>query len=218
MLTFTYTARDPSNGKEISAEVQAESESAAAKLITEQGLSPTDIKLKAQSESFLKRFSNRVRTKDRILFSRQLSTLINAGLPITQSLRTVSEQTQSQPLKVIIGKIIADVEAGNSLADALSKHPKVFNEVFISLVAAGEASGTLDEALERIATQQEKDAAIISKVRGALVYPLIVVFVIIGVVIFMLTTVLPQVELLYEDLNQSIRLTPASWLAANVAR
>ncbi len=141
--------------------------------------------------------------------------MINAGLPLTQSLRTVSEQTQSKSLKIVINQVIGDVEGGKALADSLKTHPEVFNTVYVSLVAAGEASGTLDEALERIATQQEKDAEIVSKVRGALVYPAIVLVVIVGVIIFMLTTVLPQVEVLYEDLNQSLPFITAGMLAVS---
>lgn len=215
MLTYEYTATDSKSGKKIKAEVQAESESAAAKLLVKQGLSPLEIKVKGDSKGLFGGLKNRVRTKDKVLFSRQLSTLINAGLPLTQSLRTVSEQTQSKPLKIVINQVIGDVEGGKALADSLKAHPEVFNTVYVSLVAAGEASGTLDEALERIATQQEKDAEIVSKVRGALVYPAIVLVVIVGVIIFMLTTVLPQVEVLYEDLNQSLPFITAGMLAVS---
>ena len=129
-----------------------------------------------------------------MLFSRQLSTLINAGLPLVQSLRNVNDQTTSKPLKVIISEIITDVEAGNTLSAAMAKHPQVFNQVYISLIAAGEASGTLDKALERLAIQQEKDADIVSKVRGAMIYPVIVLVVMIAVVGFMVVKVLPQVK------------------------
>ncbi len=198
MLSYQYEARDPNTGQKIKAQVQAESEQAAAKLIRQSGYAPIDIKLMdgAAGNSFL----NKVRTKERIIFSRQLSTLINAGLPLVQSLRSVADQTTSKPLKVIIYKVIADVEAGSTLADAMAKHPKVFNQVYVSLVAAGEASGTLDTSLERISIQQEKDAEIMSKVRGAMVYPIIVLLVMMGVVTFMIVSVLPQVEQLYEGL------------------
>ncbi len=204
MLTFEYTAKDAKTGEHIKAEVQAESEQVAAKLITKQGLAPLSIKLKGQSTGLLAKFKNRVSTKDRILFSRQLSTLINAGLPLVQSLRTVVEQTDSKQLNLIVGQIISDVEAGNNFSKALSAHPAVFNQVYVSLVAAGESSGTLDAALERIADQQEKDAEILSKVRGAMVYPLIVTLVMVGVVIFMLKGVLPQVGQLYKDLGKEL--------------
>ncbi len=204
MLTFEYTAKDAKSGEQIKAEVEAESESVAAKLIAKQGLAPLSIKLKGQSKGPLASFNDRVRPKDRILFSRQLSTLINAGLPLVQSLRTVVDQTSSKPLKLVINKVISDVEAGVSFSKALSAHPKVFNQVFTSLVMAGESSGTLDQALERIATQQEKDAEIVSKVRGAMVYPMIVSVVMVGVIIFMLRTVLPQVGQLYKDLGKEL--------------
>lgn len=213
MLTFEYTAKDAKTGKTVKAQVQAESQSAAAKLLAEQGLAATEIHPAGQSRGIFSGRSNKVKAKDRVLFARQLSTLINAGLPLTQSLRTVAEQTQSKALHTIVNQVISDVEGGTAFYVALEKHPKVFNKVFTSLVAAGEASGTLDEALERIAYQQEKDAEVISKVRGALVYPGIVLFVIMGVVIFMLTTVLPQVELLYEDLNQSLPFLTSMMLA-----
>lgn len=200
MLTFRYTARDPSTGQDIKAEVQAEDEQSASKLIRREGLVPIDITLAERATTGLRGKFNRIKTKDKVLFSRQLATLINAGLPLVQSLRTVNQQTTSKPLKVVISKIVADVEAGSTLSGAMAKHPKAFNQVYISLIAAGEASGTLDKALERLAIQQEKDADLISKVRGAMVYPLIVIVVMMAVVGFMVVQVLPQVEVLYEGL------------------
>lgn len=201
MLTFKYTARDSKTGEKIKAEVQAESEQAAAKLIGQEGLAPIEIKLKdSGSDNIFSKLLNRVKPKDRILFARQLSTLINAGLPLVQSLRSVLDQTQSKPLKVILSQVIGDVEAGSTLSDSLAKHPKVFNSIFVNLIAAGETSGTLDKALERIALQQEKDAEIIAKVRGAMAYPAIVLLVMVGVVGFMVVSVLPQVENIYKDL------------------
>lgn len=200
MLSFRYTARDPSTGRYVKAEVQAEDERSASKLITREGLVPIDIKLAEKSVTGLGSRFNRVKIKDKVIFSRQLSTLINAGLPLVQSLRTVNQQSTSKPLKVVIGKIISDVEAGSTLSAAMGRHPQVFNRVYISLVAAGETSGTLDKALERLAIQQEKDADLISKVRGAMVYPVIVLLVMAAVVGFMLVKVLPQVQVLYDGL------------------
>lgn len=201
MQSFKYQARDPATGKKITAEVVASSLQAAASIVKQQGLTVIDVTpVSGDGGGLLSKFTNRIGAKDKVLFSRQLSTLINAGLPIVQSLRNVSGQTQNKALQIIIGKVISDVEAGNSFSQALSKHPKVFNEIFINLVAAGEASGTLDRALERIANQQEKDAEIISKIRGAMVYPLVVVVVMLGVVGFMIITVMPQVEKIYKDL------------------
>ncbi len=196
MLNYRYVARNASTGQKVTSDVQADSESAAAKLIRAEGLVPVDIKLSTKSEGG-GRFS-RVSSKDRVLFSRQMSTLINAGLPLVQSLHNVNSQTTSKQLRIVTSKVIADVEAGNTLSKAMSRHPKVFNNVYISMIAAGEASGTLDLSLERLADQQEKDADIISKVRGAMIYPLIVLVVMSIVMGFMLVKVLPQVQVLYD--------------------
>jgi type IV pilus assembly protein PilC len=200
MLMFEYTARNSSTGEKIRAEVEAENEQAASKLIQEQGLAPLSIKLKDSSSGGLKKYVNRIKTSDKVLFSRQLSTLINAGLPLVQSLRNVESQTQNKKLKIVISQVISDVEGGSALHAALGRHPDAFNRVFISMVAAGEASGTLDKALERLANQQEKDAEILSKVRGALIYPAVVLVVMFAVIGFMIVKVLPQVEVLYQDL------------------
>lgn len=201
MQTFSYTAKDPKTGQKIKAEVQADSEQVASKLIRQEGYIPLDIKSTAGglSATFSK-LNQHVKTKDKVIFSRQLATLINAGLPLIQSLRTVSEQTESKPFKVVITQVISEVEGGTTLSLAISKHPKIFNEVYISLVAAGEASGTLDSALEKLANQQEKDAEIVAKVRGALVYPILVLLVMAGVVGFMVVVVLPQVEVIYKGI------------------
>jgi type IV pilus assembly protein PilC len=203
MLTFSYTARDPASGQKVKAEVQAETESAATKLVQQQGLSVLEIEVKSggPGSGGLGRFTKRIKTKDKILFSRQLSTLINAGLPLVQSLRSIAQQTKNKNMKLVINQVIADVEAGQSFSAALGSHPMVFDNVFVNLVAAGEASGTLDKSLERLANQQEKDAEIISKVRGAMVYPGIVLFVMILVVGFMVLQVLPQVEELYTSIG-----------------
>lgn len=207
MLTFIYTARNVQTGQKITAEVEAENESVATKLLLERGLAPLELKVKGE-ENGLRAFTNRVPAKQRVIFSRQLSTLINAGLPLVQSLSTVEEQTVNKPLKIIIGKIVKDVEAGATLASAMAKHPKIFDQVFVSLVAAGEASGTLDKSLERLANQQEKDAEIISRVRGAFMYPVIVIFVLMAVIMFMMTSVLPQVQNLYSSIpNAKLPIT-----------
>ncbi len=200
MLSYHYTARDPATGQYTKADVEADNEQAAAKLIKAEGLVPINIELSDRRISKGGR-RHRVKIKDKVLFSRQLSTLINAGLPLVQSLRTVNAQSTSKPLKVITNKVIGDVEAGLTLSAAMSKHPEAFDQVYISLIAAGEASGTLDKALERLAIQQEKDADLISKLRGAMIYPIIVLLVMVGVVGFMIVKVLPQVKTLYDGIS-----------------
>jgi type IV pilus assembly protein PilC len=214
MQTFTYSAHKTDGGEFVKAEVQAENERAAAKLLMSQGLFPVTIDLKGSGDLLAKSgLTNRVGAKDRVIFTRQLSTLINAGLPLTQSLRTVSEQVTNPALHDVVMGVVASVEGGVSLSQAFAKYPKVFNDIYVSLVGAGEASGSLDKALERIAKQQEKDAAILSKIRSALIYPVIVLVVIIAVLIFMLTTVLPQVAGLYSGLGQQLPFLTQALLA-----
>jgi type IV pilus assembly protein PilC len=199
MLTYKFVARDPATKQRVVSEVQAENEKSAAKAIKDQGYAPLEISL-ADSQTLLSGFRDKVRTKDKVIFSRQMSTLINAGLPLVQALRNVEAQTTSKPLKVVIQKVIADVEAGSAFHEALGRYPKTFNRVYISMVEAGEASGTLDKSLERLANQQEKDAEIVSKVRGALIYPILVIVVMIAVVTFMIVIVLPHVQDIYKDI------------------
>ncbi len=184
--------------------VQAESESAAAKLLIEQGMMPLSISEQDENGSLIAKLTNRITTKDKIVFLRQLSTLIGAGLPLSQSLRTVLEQTQNKKMQQVIEEVIADVEGGHTLSDSFRKHPDVFDAIVLALVAAGEASGTLDEALKRVAAQKEKDAAMMGKIRGAMVYPIIVLVVIFAVMIFMLLTVVPQVAKLYSDMHKTL--------------
>lgn len=204
MRKFNYEARDNKTNKIVKAMVQAESENDAAKLLVTQGFTPISIKEADSEDNFWVRLTSRVTTKDKVIFTRQLSTLIAAGLPLAQSLRTLVDQTHNRRLKVVIQELIASIEGGKSLHDSFAKHPDVFDKLFLALVAAGEASGTLDQALQRVAAQQEKDAAITSKIRGAMTYPLIVLVVILGVMAFMFFTVVPQVEKLYMDLKQEL--------------
>jgi type IV pilus assembly protein PilC len=203
VLTFAYTARDQATNKKVNSTLQAESQAEAAKLLMSRNLIPLDIEVDDDTGSPLKSIKNRVSTKDKVIFTRQLSTLLNAGLPLTQALHTAQEQTQNKSLKKIVQDIISHVEGGSTLADAFRRH-KEFNDLFIALVAAGEISGTLDAALERIANQQEKDAEIAAKIKGAMMYPIIVLLVMMGVVAFMMLTLLPQVEALYANTGQAL--------------
>ena len=204
MKKYDYEARDSASNKIVKSVVQADSENAAAKLLTAQGFVPLKIELQDDKTNFFARFSGRITTKDKVVFTRQLATLIGAGLPLAQSLRTVQEQTTNKRMQEIVQEIISDVEGGKSLSDSFAKHPEAFNKVYVALVSAGETSGTMDDSLKRLAAQQEKDAAMMSKIRGAMMYPSIVLVVIILVIGFMLFTVVPQVEGLYRDLNKGL--------------
>lgn len=202
MITYKYVARNSTTGEYVKSTVEAESEKSASDLIKREGLVLVDLQVNQGSPlDKLKGIKGRVKAKDKVLFSRQLSTLINAGLPLVQSLRSVNSQTTNKSLQTVVASVITSVESGSTLSDAMAKHPKVFNQVYLSMIAAGETSGTLDKALERLALQQEKDADLASKIKGAMTYPLIVLLVMGGVVSFMMMKVMPQVSGLYEGMG-----------------
>lgn len=202
MRRFNYRAKDRKTGRVVSGTVQAETEQAAGKILIDQGYIPQ--KVQAEGEGLFARFNNKVNGKQRIVFTRQFATLIGAGLPLSNSLHMIAEQTEDKPTKTLVEDISAQVEGGKTLHDAFSKHPDVFNKLYLSLIAAGEASGTLDVALRRLANQQEKDANMMSKIRGAMTYPAIVLLVIIVVVAFLMIQVVPQVDDLYRSVHKPL--------------
>lgn len=203
MKRFDYRAKERDTGKNVRGSIQADSEQAAGKLLVEQGYIPEKLVEKG-GDGLLARLTNKVRAKDRIVFTRQFAILIGAGLPLASSLRTVAEQTQSKAMKGIIEELLANVEAGKSLYEAFAKHPDVFSGVYLALIHAGEMSGTLDESLRRLADQEEKDAALAAKIRQAMVYPAIILVVIIAVLAFMMIEVVPQVADLYDSMDKEL--------------
>lgn len=201
MKRFKYKAKDKKTGKLVKGNIQAENEQTAGRLLIDQGYIPETV---TEEGGGLFGGEGRVTTKDRIMFTRQLSTLIGAGLPLATSLRTVAEQTNGKAMKSIVEEILAKVESGKTLHESFSAYPDIFNGVYLALIKAGETSGTLDLALKRLADQEEKDAAMMSKIRGALVYPAIIFVVIIAVLAFMMIMVVPQVQGLYEDMHKEL--------------
>ena len=202
MKRFTYRAKEQSTGKSIKGTIQAENERTAGKLLLDRGYIPESVK--EEGTGFLSKAQSKVTANDRITFTRQFATLIGAGLPVAQSLRTVAEQTEAKGMKAVIEQINADIEAGRSLGEAFGKHPDVFNNVYMSLVKAGEVSGTLDSSLRRIAEQEEKNDKIMKKIRGAMMYPLISLIVIILVFVYMMVEVVPEVENLYVSMDETL--------------
>jgi len=201
MRRYIYKAKEQGTGKVIKGTIQAESERTAGKLLVDRGYVPESIK--EEGGGLADKF-NRVTAKDRINFTRQFATLVGAGLPIAQSLRTVSEQTSNKAMQAVIEEILANVEAGRSLSDAFEKHPDIFNRVYLSLIRAGEVSGTLDNSLRRIADQEEKDERMLGKIKSAMTMPLITLGVIVVVFIYMMLEVVPHVESLYDDLHEKL--------------
>ena len=201
MKRYIYKAKEKETGKVVKGAIQAENEQTAGRLLVEQGFLPDSV---VEEGTGILGGKGHVTTKDRIMFTRQLATLIGAGLPLAVSLRTVAEQTQAKAMKSLVEEVLASVESGKTLYDSFGQYPDVFNGVYLALIRAGEASGTLDLALKRLADQEEKDAAMMSKIRGALVYPAIILVVIIAVLAFMMVMVVPQVKGLYEDMGKEL--------------
>lgn len=203
MKHFDYRAIEKATGKVVKGSIQADTKQTAGRLLLEQGYIPDEL-IEDDGTNVVSRFQNRVTNKEKITFTRQLATLIGAGLPLSASLRTVIDQTNGKGMKSIAEEILASVESGKSLYEAFAAHPKIFDGVYLALIQAGEKSGTLDKALARIADQEEKDASMMSKIRGAMVYPAIILFVIIAVLAFMMIAVVPQVRNLYSDMGQEL--------------
>jgi type IV pilus assembly protein PilC len=213
-MKFQYQARNK-EGQIKRGEVVAISEAKAEQLLAENGF--IIVSLRQQNESIFERFSpfaNRVSYKDLVLFSRQLSTLISARVPILQSLRILEAQVSSPSLATITRDMITSVENGESFSLALSKHPAIFGNLYVSLVRAGEASGSVAESLNYLADQMEKDYDLRSKVRSALTYPAFIIVALFVVGFLMFKFVLPKLtEVLKEQGGQ---LPPISRFLINV--
>lgn len=203
MRVYNYKAKDQS-GKAISGKVEANDARQAARLVRDKGL--VVYKLSGQRENpltLLRKFSERITLSDIASITRQFSTMITAGLPITDALIIIRAQSKST-MREVIGQILADVEGGSSLTDALAKHPKVFSPVYISLVRSGEEGGVLDEVMVRLADNLEKQKEFRSKVKGALIYPAIVIIGMIGVAIIMMVFVVPRMTTLYDEFEAEL--------------
>lgn len=197
MPAYSYKARDRS-GRLVEAVMEAATQRDVAANLREKGLIPTEITLpKSGLQGDIKlpawlNFGGKTNLRDVTIFSRQFATVINAGLPVVQSLAILQRQAEKDSLKDALKKIREEVEAGLPLSDALSKHPKIFNRLYVYLVRAGEASGNLDGILERVASYQEKQAALRGKLKSAMTYPVVVLTIALAVTYFLLTGIVPQ--------------------------
>lgn len=210
MSNFTYTARDKAGALQTGTIVAMDRPSAASSLM-ERGLSPVLIKEVGGGKGlnlslnldFLK-VGQKVKTVDKVMFSRQFATMINAGVPIAQSLAILSQQSESAKLKAVSTDLGKKVEGGGTLAKALGDHPDVFPLVYVNMVKAGEAGGILDQVMDRLATQQEKDAEIVGKVRSAMIYPGVITSVTIGAFVFLMTVIVPKLAVVFESLGSKL--------------
>ena len=195
MAVFEYRVRDRS-GKILTSSMEAETMSQVRDLLRAKNMMIVEIKApKAGLNADVKIpfLSDRPPgLKQVAVFSKQLATLINAGVPLVQSLNILQKQIENKAFQAIMKTIRTDVESGTPFSEAIAKHPKVFNRLYINLVRAGETSGTLDMVLERIAAFQEKDLALRGKIKSAMTYPVIVLVFAFGITYFLLTTIVPQ--------------------------
>jgi type IV pilus assembly protein PilC len=168
-------------------------------------LQPITVKKKPKDISeYLPFLKPRIRTKDLVIFTRQFATMIDAGLPLVQCLQILGEQQEKPNFREIIQTVKADVEQGSTFADALGKHPKPFDPLYVNLVAAGEVGGILDTILNRLAVYLEKADALARKVRGAMVYPATVLTVAVGVMVLMLVKIIPTFEQMFSDFGGTL--------------
>lgn len=194
MPNFHYTARTAGNTTQTGT-VTAQDKSAALESLKQKGLHPLVVKPaeKAGLKMDIKLPGSKgVKPKALVVFTRQFATMISAGVPILKALSTLKDQADSPALKAALDQVTSDVEGGMSLSDALAKHPKTFSEIYINMVRAGEEGGILDQILNRLATQVEKDATIKSKFKGAMIYPGVVSAVAVVAVIFLMVGVIPK--------------------------
>lgn len=160
-------------------------------------------------------FLNVVTIKDKAFFTGQLSTMINSGLPLTRSLEILATQSRKPALKDILKEVTADLEEGVSFSKSISKHPAVFDNVFISIIRSGETSGKLDQVLKELATQLENENRFISRLRGAMLYPVFILCAMIGVAILMMVKVIPQISQIFKESNAPMPWATKALIAAS---
>ena len=203
MPVWTYSARTV-GGDIRRAEVDLPSKDHVIAYLRKQKLIPVSVREKPKDISLTQR--KRVKARDLVIFTRQFSTMINAGLPLVQALDILSRQTENQMLKKAVGDVVYDVEAGNTLADALKQHPKIFTQLYTNMVAAGESGGLLDTILMRLATFLEKSEHLQRKVKGAMIYPGVVLSVAVIAIAILLLFVIPVFESVFASFNQTLPL------------
>jgi type IV pilus assembly protein PilC len=189
------------NGGIKKGEIEATDKAAAALILKRQRIIPTKLKSKSKDISL---FEKKVKTKEIVIFTRQFSTMINAGLPLVQCLDILSSQQPNPSFKKVTSQIKVDVEAGSTFADALSKHPKIFDSLYVNLVAAGEVGGVLDTVLNRLAVYMEKNESLKNKVKGAMTYPIIVLCVAFGVVAILMIFVIPTFSDMFKQFGSAL--------------
>ena len=205
MPTFTYTARAV-NGELKTATIDAPSREEVVAQLRRQRMSV----VKVDEETKKAKARGSIKMRDIVIFTRQFSTMINAGLPLVQALDILAKQTENKALADVTRAVVFDVESGHTVADALGKHPNAFSELYVNMVAAGEAGGILDTILMRLATFMEKNDALIRKVKGAMIYPGVIMSVAVIAIAVLLIFVIPVFESMFASVGSRSQCRPAS--------
>ena len=206
MKRYRYKAKD-NNGNLVVGEVEAQNEQIAAKLIRQKGLVVISIVSKtALGFNFISKLKDRITGGDIANFTRQLATMMNAGLPLTETLLILRSQSKGS-MQSIVAQILADVEEGESLSSSMSKHQNAFSRTYIALIKSGEVGGVLDEVLVKVADDLEKQEEFKGKVKGALIYPIIIIFGMIAVALIMFLFVIPRLTTLYDQFDAELPLS-----------
>ncbi len=204
MANFTYTAR-LQNGQTQKGTIQAHDRPAAMAALRLKRLQPivvTEVKSKGGlNMNITLPGSSGVNTRDLVVFTREFSVMINAGVPIMRALSILKDQTGSPVFKKILEEVTADIQGGENLSDSLAKHPKVFSSIYVNMVRAGETGGNLDDILNRLAFQQEKDAALKGKIKGAMIYPSVIFSVTLIAFFILMTFIVPKIGTILASLS-----------------
>lgn len=205
MPIFKYVAKDE-EGNTVNDFIEAKDEMVALDMLRVKNLIIISIIQQKEEKTVLKRGSKKIKPEELVIFSRQLATMVNAGIPLVQSLDILSEQMESITFRQIVTTVRSDVEAGSSLSAALEKHPKVFTLLYTNMVKAGETSGMLDEILDRLAGYLEKNGSLQRKVKSAMVYPAVVSLMAIGITLVLLLKVIPTFKEIFSTLGGTLPL------------
>ncbi len=201
MPLFSYQATN-SGGKTVQGTLTATDKTTALNLMAKQGLKPISVEIKSDVKKGGKGFFKpKVKITDLVLFTRQLSTMVSAGVPLLRSLTTMRDQVENPTLREIISDMIKDVQGGVSLADAMAKHPDVFSDIFVNMIRAGEAAGIVDDILKRLATQVEKNASMRKKIKSASTYPIVLLTLTIGAFMGLMIFIIPRIAAILKDIG-----------------
>ena len=203
-MKFTYKA-STKDGRTVSGTFEGPDKESLIAALTKQGARPVVIRLASESD-FKKGkaggfFKPKVKLRDLVIFTRQFSTMVSAGVPLTRSLSTLQTQAENPYFKTVIADVAKEVESGVSLGDAFARHPDVFSDVYINMIKAGEAGGILDDILKRVASQIEKDATIRKKIKGAMTYPIVLMSITVVAFFGLMTFVIPKIGKILTDLG-----------------